>query len=500
MSLISRRDFLRHSATAMTAAALMPDLILGQAGAERPLPPLLSDLNPGAIGKPIGRIRPVRSADVQASLLSVGFETLDRQHFDPQRAYPHLAELGVKWARCQTGWCRCETVRGQFDFSWLDEVVDSLLDIGIQPWFNLGYGNQLYTPEADATAVGWAPVFDPATLDAWLRFTRELARHFRSRVRHWEIWNEPNIRGFWKPEEPQPEDYARLVAATAPVIREGIDDAVIIGGAFAGVPVDYARACFEHGLAEHADKVSYHPYRPVPDDDSGERQVLALRELVAQYDPQIRLWQGENGCPSKGGGDSVGALSNLEWDEQRQAKWLLRRILTDLRLGAELTSYFHTVDLVGYRGKTNYKGLLRGADYTPKPAFFAYQSLCALFDARTQATNELRWESFDAGGLPPEDAAKIRYATFVRNGAGMAAYWYPANLQTGWQPGVVGLRLTVPDGIAMEQPVLLDPLTGQAYDLTDAELDGNAVALQGLPLMDYPLIIADRSVAGLGHA
>ena len=59
---------------------------------------------------------------------------------------------------------------------------------------------------------------------------------------------------------------------------------------------------------------------------------------------------------------ATGALAGADWDETRQAKWLTRRIVYDLALGVDLTSYFLIVDLVGYRGSTNWKGLLRGDD------------------------------------------------------------------------------------------------------------------------------------------
>lgn len=152
-------------------------------------------------------------------------------------------------------------------------------------------------------------------------------------------------------------------------------NAVLIGGALAGMPASYLKACLDAGLAEHVDRVSYHPYRPEP--EKGYRsQVAAMRKLLAARKKGIGLWQGENGCPSRGGRGSCGALSNLPWTETRQAKWLLRRILADRCLDVELTSYFHLVDLVGYRGQTNFKGLLRGTNYTPKPAYRAYQCLC----------------------------------------------------------------------------------------------------------------------------
>jgi hypothetical protein len=437
--------------------------------------------------EPVGKLKTLRSNEIDVSPFSVGFEVLDRKRFDPTKTYEHLANLGVKWARCQTGWNRCERVQGQFTFDWLDEVVDSLLKIGVQPWFNLGYGNQLYTPDKpDDMSVGWAPVFDDAPREAWLRFVDKLAEHFADRVMHWEIWNEPNIKAFWKPNKPNAADYLKMVKITAPLIRQRVANAVIIGGAFAGVPKDYIQACLESGLADHVDRISYHPYRPAPEANY-DKDVGQLREMIEAYSKSIKLWQGENGCPSQGGPESTGALSNLDWDEQKQAKWVLRRILSDLRLDLELTSYFHTVDLVGYRGKTNFKGLLRGKDYTRKPSYFAYQSLCTLFaggcrriDQVPELIGQTRMRLVD--GVFRRD----RYVTY--------AWWYPENLFQTWEPRSITVRITLPKGSQFDAPVLIDPLSQRVYRFPRVECGDAYVMLKDLPLLDYPLLVADKRV------
>lgn len=55
-----------------------------------------------------GRLAPVNSIQSTAQRLSIGFETLDRELFDPDECYEVLGQSGVKWARCQSGWSRCE--------------------------------------------------------------------------------------------------------------------------------------------------------------------------------------------------------------------------------------------------------------------------------------------------------------------------------------------------------------------------------------------------------
>jgi hypothetical protein len=443
---------------------------------------------------PAGKIKPRKSADIAASPLSVGFETLDRRCFEPEKTYTLLSELGVKWARCQTGWARTETKKGVYDFAWLDEVVDSLRKLSITPWFNFGYGNKLYSPDApDEAAVGWAPVFSDEQKAAWVKFTGAIAERFKDRVKHWEIWNESNITAFWQPGKPNPAAYVELLKLTVPEIRRRIPDAVIVGGAYAGIPLDYIRQCLEKGMGEFIDKLSYHPYRPIPE-KGYDKEIAALRELIAKHKPGCEIWQGENGAPSDP--KTSGALSNMPWNEQRQAKWVLRRILSDLRLNVELASYYHTVDLVGYTHgtqrtpKTNFKGLLRGKEYTPKPAYFAYQSLCALFDAETKRAAKLDVQVADA------KAETIHAAGFTRRGSALAAYWHAADLMKDAPEETVTVSIAGDDA-KLAEPLLLDPLTQQAYKLPAPQKDGAKTVFKGLPLRDYPLLIADRAAVEL---
>ncbi|HDP35466.1 MAG TPA: beta-glucosidase [Candidatus Hydrogenedentes bacterium] len=449
-----------------------------------------------AVEQPIGRMPARSSLEIAASPLSVGFEVLDRRGFDPVRTYPFLAALGVKWARCQTGWARCETRQGRYDFSWFDQVVDELRGIGIQPWFNVGYGNRLYTAGApDDAAVGWTPVFDEAAMQAWLAYVNALVRHFAERVLHYEIWNEPNHAGFWRPRDPLAEDYVRLVERTAPVIREILPEAVIIGGAFAGLSDRFISDCIRAGLTEHIDALSFHPYRARPEEKYAD-EIGVLRRILDKYNATCLLWQGENGCPSVGGAGSAGALSDLDWDETRQAKWLLRRILVDLQNELALTSYFHTVDLVGYRGQTNFKGLLRGEDYTPKPAYFAYQRLCALFDAETNVMADLKADECVLKFPDAEDTEteEIQQVAFDRRQRLLYAWWRPVSLQEPVVDGEVAVRLTLPDTVRLDAPVLLDPLSGDVFAVDDAQCSGRQITLDKLPLRDYPLLLADRGL------
>ena len=94
--------------------------------------------------KKIGSLKILPSHKIKESMVSIGFECLDRKLFNPERCYDPLGESGVKYARVQTGWAICEKVKGEINFEWLDDIVNNLLDRGILPWFNVGFGNPAY--------------------------------------------------------------------------------------------------------------------------------------------------------------------------------------------------------------------------------------------------------------------------------------------------------------------------------------------------------------------
>ncbi len=450
-----------------------------------------------------GKFKTKSTKEIRNSPIGIGFETLDRKLFDPEKVYPHLASLGAKWARVQTGWNRCETVRGSYDFSWLDGIVDALRAEGVEPWFNLGYGNKLYMPDSPhESAVGRVPIYyGDETREAWRRFVDALAAHFRGRIKYWEIWNEPNITPFWVPGEPSASDYVEFVRLTQPVIRKRIPDAAIIGFGLSGCHPEYVAEALEAGLGEYLDIVSYHPYRIVPEWDY-QTEMETLKMLLAKYAPHVALWQGENGfAATQHGGLPSWSLFNVT--EEIQGKWALRRIVSDLIQGAKHSSYFHIVDLVAeYRTSSGQvrnpliMGLLRGVEYTERPAYHAVRNLSTLlqdFDGRkngivrvkrpentSRFESALPWVSACAGG-------------FQKRGYPLAFWYTPEELQIESAAKAADLDLWIPDLAQIQNPVIVDPLSGELYRPERCQLARSGMlTMKSVPLLDYPLFVTDE--------
>ncbi|MBN2641877.1 MAG: beta-galactosidase [Victivallales bacterium] len=458
-----------------------------------------------------GRLKTRRSVDIDDSAIGVGFECLDRFMFDPEPCYARLAELGAKWARCQTGWSLCEKEKGIYDFSWLDDIVDKLIAAGLKPWFCVSFGNKLYMPDAPhESAVGRVPIYyGDAVVCAWQNYCRALAKHFKGRVSRWEVWNEANHGGgFWAPGKPNGADYAKLVRLTAEPIKEIIPDAMIIAGAAgAGEIIGFLGEALEAGLADHIHRWSIHPYRFRPEQNYAS-EINVINALLKQYNPAIQIWQGECGCPSvpKGHNEDWPGLEKI--NEDSQAIWVARRVISDLTIGLELSSYFHTADLTraayiqsdGTDKKPVMMGLLNGDDYSPKKSYFALQNLCAIFDKDTCREDiyiRLRHSDWPKGGNDSDDV--FTYATcssFVRKGYPLFVYYLPADTQAVMDPVKVKVMLWNMAEKAIKNPVLINVLDGSIYEIPDFNtMDGwwKYMFPGNLPLTNYPLIITDAN-------
>ncbi len=455
----------------------------------------------------IGKVAPRKSKDIRASAIGIGFETLDRKMFDPERVYPWLADSGVKWARVQTGWARCEKIKGEYDFSWLDDIVDNLLEIGIQPWFNVGFGNRLYSADAPhESAVGFVPLYyGDEAIKAWTKFISAIAGHFSDRVKHWEIWNEPNVNSFWAPQKPNPKDYVELVKISALEIRRKVKNSMIIGGVMACFNPVYFEGLMEAGLTDLIDIFTYHPYRSVPE-HGYEVEVNTIRRILKEHNPNIKLWQGENGSPSVTGGECDEWLGIFNMNEINQSKWLARRIMTDLKLNLEFTEYFHAIDLVGeyyqsfsYSKKEILMGVLNGREYTPKSSYFTLQCLCSIFDQEAvlkdfiiQALPKGKSDILEAFKAPKIDLYAVNTVSFVKNEFPLYAYWFPEDPQIDTPSKAINILLWNDSKFVLKEPVLIDPLSQTVYKIRDFKLNKNgALILDSMPLLDYPLIITD---------
>ncbi|EXF47195.1 Beta-xylosidase [Pseudomonas sp. BAY1663] len=173
---------------------------------------------------------------------------------DPSgRAYAMMRDAGITSVRTDAHWAYVERQRSQLkiDPSW-HRYLTVTAEHGLTTQFILGYGNPYH-------GKGEKPRSEPVRA-AFNRYVDVLAETFKGRVAYYEIWNEWDVEA---PKDPQfTQDYARLIADAAGIIRQRDPNAKVLAGAVTsqGIESGFALRLLENGVMQSLDGLSLHPY------------------------------------------------------------------------------------------------------------------------------------------------------------------------------------------------------------------------------------------------
>jgi xylan 1,4-beta-xylosidase len=351
------------------------EVILDRAAASKPMDRFF-DLAVGA-DYPGTTGRPENLAQLKTAVDELGFRYL-RFHDIFHDRYGTVKKTGDKLV---------------FDWTGIDRLYDAMLARGIKPFVELGF-----TPEvmktSPLTIFYWKGNTSHPQPAAWSELIDAFVRHLIQRygieeVRTWpfEVWNEPNLDGFW--EKADQKAYFELYANTARTIKK-IDRRLTVGGpATAGaawVPelLAYAKA---NDVA--VDFVTTHTYGVTEgflDEYGKSDRILATdpnsiigdvrrnrQEIQASAFPDIPLYVTE-WSTSYNPRDKV-------HDSYISAPWVLTK-LRGTRGHAQAMSYWTYSDLFEEPGPPDrpfHGGFgLMTRDGVRKPVWFAYKYLHAL--------------------------------------------------------------------------------------------------------------------------
>lgn len=446
----------------------------------------------------IGRIPVYSSNEIEQNIVSIGFECLDRDMFNPEKCYNSLEKTGVKFARCQTGWAKCEKEKGKYDFEWLDKIVNKLISIGITPWFNVGYGNPLYMNDLpNTTGIGCVPLlYGEVATEAWKNYLSALTKHFKGRVNEYEIWNEANITHFWYPSVPNGKEYAKLISVSGKIIHSEYK-AAKIGACISGCASYPYISDMLSGLSpDELDFFCYHCYKRIPEDD-----IPYVRELRKLFDTcgfdETEIWDGEGGFPSWAYEGHFCTPSGIT-GERAQAVWQLRHFFLDVYSGAKRISFFQMADMwekpyekaKEVLSKPAAHGILNGITYTPKKSYYTIQTIASLFAGGIEKS-----DNFFSGNVSPEDAtlqnACVKMA-FTKKGFPMYVYYIPTSVIEQSPKGKT-FSATLSD--PLKNPVLIDTYNRNIYSVE--ETPANKIypcSYANLPITEYPMILTEKDI------
>lgn len=268
--------------------------------------------------------------------------------------------LGTKWVREEFTASRLhDRTSSRYWWTDYDRTVNQERKAGLQILGLLDYSNTWSFHDH-----GTMPHGDIRRLAAdFARYTYDVVRHFRGRVRYWEIWNEPNVDTFWHPS-PDPADYALLLNAAGNQVKRADRRSQIVLAGTSGIDLRFIRAVAAH--TRRFDVVAVHPYRNLPE-TSFLKQVQALRTL---HKP---IWFSEIGWPAGDGCDRC-------YGEVEQARYLVRFYTLAAAAGIQRVFWYDLRDDPHTASNPEaHFGLLR-RDLSAKPAFVAYAYLSRLLD------------------------------------------------------------------------------------------------------------------------
>jgi Glycosyl hydrolases family 39 len=453
----------------------------------------------------IGTVKSRSTDEIKSSNWLIGCETLDRDFADYEQYKTFIAPLGIKRLRMQAGWNKTEKVKGVYDFTWLDKIVDDAVSRGLQPWLQTSYGNELYPGGGGANLGAGMPTSKEA-LDAYNKWVAALVTRYKDKVVDWEVWNEPN---FGDNTDNTPELTADFNIRTAEIIKKIQPTAKISGLALGHFNQEYVERFFDHIGKKRKfdlfDNMTYHDY--VYNPDSNYLNVAIMRAALEKHTKTVKLRQGENGAPSAGG-IGRGALWDHDWNELSQAKWNTRRMLGNLGNDIE-SSIFGLVEMAytfGPINRLNYKGILK-SDYTkrvirPKIAYYSMQNVTSIFDDSLERMKKVH-HTYNPQAAGP-DEHRVSYTT----DRSVAVYGYQ-HKQTKKQVYTFWLTENIPSNTNevrpqefvitnanFDTPVVVDIVSGVVYGIPEDKIikKGNITTLKDIPLYDAPIVIADKSL------
>ena len=329
-------------------------------------------------------------------------------------------ELGFRYLRFHAifhdvlNTVKMENGKTVYDWTKIDQLYDDLLARHIKPFVELGF-----TPNALATSKSsifyWHGNTSHPNPDGWRDLIEAFTRHIESRygkdeVRTWffEVWNEPNLSGFW--EGADQKAYFELYDLTAKTIK-AVDPALKVGGPSTagaawvpeflahvkqtGTPVDFVTTHTYGVLGGFLDEFGKSDTKLDPSPDAIVGDVRRVRDqITASPFPGLPLYFTE------------WSTSYTPRDSVHDSYISSPYILTKLKACQGLVqgmSYWTYTDLFEEPGPPTAPfqggfGLLNPQGIR-KPAYFAYKYLHALQGASLATSDSQAMLSTDAGNL-----------------------------------------------------------------------------------------------------
>jgi len=287
---------------------------------------------PAPAGLPISDPGIPQSCGVQ--LKNHNFATADLQK---------VRSLGFRIIRKGIYWDAVEKAKGAYDFAVYDRLMRDAKDLGLTVVACLFSGNTLYEDD------GQDGIQTDAGRKGFAAFAAALAGRYKGRDVIWEIWNEPNVRTFWRKNGKHNSDefageYTALVKAVVPPMLAADPNCFVVAGSVSNYwepSYQWTESCFRKGMLKTGIRGwSVHPYGvKTPEEFAighGRTRALLRRYGVPKGFPILNTERGF-AVKETGEGWSGGPLDRAR---EFQAWHFVRQYMVDQLHGVRLTVWY----------------------------------------------------------------------------------------------------------------------------------------------------------------
>jgi len=214
------------------------------------------------------------------------------------RALEMVREMGAPTLVEYFPWAYAETKNGQFDWGHADMVVDFARNQGLTVVARLGGLVPAWAREQPDGTETVNTYLDYERFSEFGDYVFAFVEHFRGRVQHVIIWNEPNVTLEWGFRPVDPEAYTELLRIAYTRAKEADPNVIVLGGALAPTlepegsdlamnDLIYLERMYAAGagayfdmLAAHAYGLKFSPDEPPASDALNFRRVELLRAIM----------------------------------------------------------------------------------------------------------------------------------------------------------------------------------------------------------------------------
>jgi len=196
------------------------------------------------------------------------------------------------------------SIREEYNFTYLDRVMDRYHSLHIRPFLELGFMPDQMASGKDTVFYWNGNITPPVSYEKWARLVKATLRHFLSRygeeeVLQWpiEVWNEPNLAVFWK--DANETEYFHLYEVTARAVKEVHPNLRVGGPAICGVdderwlrefldfveetnvPLDFITR--HHYVSHTPEQVGHYEYVNLYEPSLVLKELEKTREIIDSY-------------------------------------------------------------------------------------------------------------------------------------------------------------------------------------------------------------------------